>query len=1012
MLSQLTRRSTIALVTLSVVCVASCFSASPLFADDAAAQIASAARLVLQTQCVGCHSGQSPRGGLSLISRETLLKGGETGEVIDLKDPAKSRLLELVNHAAEPGMPYKKPKLPAEQIEALTAWVKAGAPYASPLQLPAEETWWSLRPLTKPEAPAVAAEFRAWPLNPVDEFIAAAWTAKQLGPSPAAEKRTLLRRVYFDLIGLPPTPADMDAFLADQDPLAYERVVDRLLDNPHYGERQARFWMDLVHYAETHGHDQDRPRPNSWPYRDYLIRAFNQDKPYARFVQEQIAGDALWPDEPDGYAAMGMLGAGPWDESSLKDIQEGTLDRQIARYLDRDDMVTTAMSTFVSSTVHCARCHEHKFDPISQEEYYRLQAVFAGVDKGERPYEPDPAVGLQRRTLQAQLAALPMQIEKLDPSLLSAERLVEVAAWEQKIKSSISPWTVLSPETMKSEQGSILTRQLDGSYLASGPRPEKDVYVLTAQVDLPRVTGLRLEVLVDDSLAHKGPGRQDNGNLHLNELTVTAAPRNDPAAAKPVKLIRPRADFNQQDWTIEKALDGNPGTAWGIYPEVGKSHLAVMEFAEPIAMEGGVILTVKLEQIHGGGHLIGRPRISVTDLSTPLPLLAEVLPSQVADALKVEAAQRTPAQQAILAGFLMNQRLEQQLAALPPQQYVYAASSSVRPEGGFVPTKSPRMIQVLKRGDIRNPLKEVQPGAMSCLPNLSGDLAVSDLTRDEPRRIALARWLADPENVLTWRSIVNRVWQHHFGRGLVDTPNDFGRMGSLPTHPELLDWLAVTFRDGGGSFKQLDRLLVTSATYRQSSSSQPAYAERDVDARYLWRMPRTRLDAESVRDAVLQMTGKLDPKMGGPSVKQFIQTPGIHVTPMVDYLGYDVDHPDNYRRSVYRFIFRTIPDPFMETLDCADASQLTPIRNTSITALQALATLNNRLMVRQSEHLADRLTREATGLPAQITRLYELVLNRPPTELELQSVVQHATQFGLANACRVLLNCNEFLFVN
>ena len=1012
MVLQLTHRSTVACTVLSVVCLTLSLSATPALGDEAGDRVTAAARQILQAHCVACHSGQSPRGGLSLLTRESLLKGGESGAVLDLQQPAKSRLLELVTHAAEPGMPFKKPKLPAAQIETLTAWLKARAPYAAPLELPAEEKWWSLKPLALPAVPDVAAEFRSWPLNPVDQFVAAAWPAKQLGPAPAADKRTLLRRVYFDLIGLPPTPAEMDVFLADHDPLAYERVVERLLESPHYGERQARFWMDLVHYAETHGHDQDRPRPNSWPYRDYLVRSFNQDKPYARFVQEQIAGDALWPDEPDGYVAMGMLAAGPWDESSLKDIQEGTLDRQIARYLDRDDMITTAMSTFVSSTVHCARCHEHKFDPISQEEYYRLQAVFAGVDKGERPFDPDPATGLQRQALQTQIAALPLQIEKLDPSLMSAERQAEVATWEERIKSTVSPWTILSPDAMKSEQGSTLTKQPDGSYLASGPRPEKDVYVLTAPVDLPRVTGLRLELLLDDSLAHKGPGRQDNGNLHLNEVTVTSAPRNNPTAAKPVKLIRPRADFNQQGWSIEMALDGNPGTAWGIYPEVGKSHLAVMEFAEPIAMEGGAILTVRLEQIHGGGHLIGRSRLAVTDLSTPLPLLSEVLPSQITEILKVEPAQRTPSQRAALIGFVVNLRLEQQLAALPAQQFVYAASSSVRPEGGFVPTKMPRMIQVLKRGDIRHPLKEVTPGTMSCLPNLSGELVVSDPAREQTRRVALAKWLADHENVLTWRSIVNRIWQHHFGRGLVDTPNDFGRMGSLPTHPELLDWLAVTFRDQGGSFKQLDRLLVTSATYRQSSHSQAAYAERDVDARYLWRMPRTRLDAESVRDAVLQITGKLDPKMGGPSVKQFIQSPGIHVTPMVDYLGYDVDHPDNYRRSVYRFIFRTIPDPFMETLDCADASQLTPIRNTSITALQALATLNNRLMVRQSEHLADRLTLEATGLPAQVTRLYELVLNRPPTAQELQSVVQHATQFGLANACRVLLNCNEFLFVN
>ena len=981
-------------------------------ADQAAAQLETAARQILQAKCLGCHSGTAPRGGLSLTTRETLLKGGETGEILDLQQPANSRLLEMVTHAAEPGMPFKQPKLPADQIDILAAWVKAGAPYSGPLEAPAAEHWWSLRPLIKPPIPEVVAPFRGWGLNPVDQFVASAWVEKQLGPAPMADRRTLLRRVYFDLIGLPPTPEEMSDFLADPDPLAYERVVDRLLDRPQYGERWARFWMDLAHYAETHGHDQDRPRPNAWPYRDYLIRSFNRDKPYARFVQEQIAGDVLWPADPEGYVAMGFLAAGPWDESSLKDIQEGTLDRQIARYLDRDDMVTTAMSTFVSSTVHCARCHEHKFDPISQEEYYRLQAVFAGVDKGERPYDSDPAFGQQRRAVQAQIAALPMQVANQDPLLLNAEHAAEVASFESRVKASVSPWTVLSPEVLKSEQGSTLTRQPDGSYLATGPRPEKDVYVLTSPVDLPRITGLRLEVLVDDSLGHKGPGRQDNGNLHLNELTVTVAPSGDPSAAKPVKLIRPRADFNQSGWTIEMALDGNPGTAWGVYPEVGKSHLAVVEFAEPVALEGGAILTVRLEQTHGGGHLIGRPRISVTDLSTPLPLTTEVLPSQISDILKIELPQRTAAQQAILSGYVVNLRLEQELAALPAQEFVYAASSAVRPEGGFVPTKMPRMIQVLKRGDIRKPEKEVTPGALSCLPQLKGDLVVPDLTQEGPRRAALARWLADPENVLTWRSVVNRVWQRHFGRGLVDTPNDFGRMGSLPTHPELLDWLAVTFREHGGSFKELDRLLVTSATYRQSSQTKAEYAERDVDARYLWRMPRTRLDAESVRDAVLQVTGKLDPKMGGPSVKQFIQTAGIHVTPTVDYLGYDVDHPDNYRRSVYRFIFRTLPDPFMETLDCADASQLTPVRNTSITALQALATLNNRLMVRQSEHLAARLMRDAPDLPAQVNRLYELVLNRPPTDLERQAVVQHATQFGLPNACRVLLNCNEFLFVN
>lgn len=969
----------------------------------------SAARKVLQTHCLSCHSGQSPRGGLDLSTRESLLEGSESGEVLDLKQPSQSRLLGLINHTVEPGMPFKKAKLPADQIEALTRWIIAGAPYSAPLEAP---QWWSLQPLVKPAVPTVAETLRDWPLNPVDRFIAAAWPARQLAPTAPADKRTLLRRVYFDLVGLPPTPAEMDAFLADQAPRAYERVVDRLLQSPQYGERWARFWMDLAHFAETHGHDQDRPRPNAWPYRDYLIRSFNQDKPYARFVQEQIAGDVLWPEEPDALVAMGFLAAGPWDESSLRDIRDDTLDRQIARYLDRDDMLTTAMSTFVSTTVHCARCHDHKFDPVSQEEYYRLQAVFAGIDKGERAYDPDPALANQRRSLQAQIAALPDLQAKLDPQLLTGERQAEVAAWEARVKSSITPWTVLNPEIAKTEQGSMLTRQPDGSFLASGTRPEKDVYTFTATIDLPRITGLRLEVLLDDSLSHKGPGRQDNGNLHLNEVTVTASAKTSTADAKPVKLVRPRADFNQQGWSIDLALDGNPGTAWGIYPEVSKPHLAVFEFAEPVAMPGGTVLTVKLEQIHGGGHLIGRPRLSVTDLSTPLPLQSEILPSQISDILKVETAQRTTLQQAVLAAFVWNQRLEQELTALAPQALVYSASNVFKPDGGFAPSKTPRMIQVLKRGDIRNPGSEVAAGALTCLPELPGELAVSDLTNEGQRRAALAKWLTDTRNVLTWRSIVNRVWQRHFGRGLVDSPSDFGRMGATPTHPELLDWLAVTFRDQGGSIKELDRLLVTSATYQQASTNNTDFATRDADARYLWRMPRTRLDAESVRDAVLQITGKLDPTMGGPSVKQFIQTPGIHVTPNVDYLNYDVDNRDNYRRSVYRFIFRTLPDPFMETLDCADSSQLTPVRNTSVTALQALATLNNKFMVRQSEHLATRLQKESADLLRQIAGLYTLVLNRPPTPTELQTVSTYAAQHGLANACRVLLNSNEFLFVN
>ncbi len=641
--------------------------------------------------------------------------------------------------------------------------------------------WWSLKSIRKPAPPPVPpTQDASWVRTPIDRFILAKLNEKGLRPSPPADRRALLRRVTFDLIGLPPTLDETKAFLADPAADAYEKAVDRLLASPQYGERWARHWMDVVHYAETHGHDQDRPRPNAWPYRDYLIRALNEDRPYARFVQEQIAGDVLFPDDPQGIVATGLLATGPWDESSLQSIMDDTVDKRIAQYLDRDDMLSTVLSTFVSTTVHCARCHDHKFDPITQKDYYALQAVFAGVDKADRPFDADVRVARRRRELLAEKA------------LLQAVR--------------------------------------------------------------------------------------------------------------------------------------NPA-----------------------------------------GLPLGR--------------------------------------------YMLEQQVDKQLAALPPPSLVYAAANDFKPDGNFRPAKTPRPIHVLYRGDISKPREEAAPGALGCLPELQHHFRLSDPKIEGNRRAALARWITDPKNVLTWRSIVNRVWHYHFGRGIVATPNDLGRMGALPTHPKLLDWLAADFQESGGSLKQLHRLIVTSAVYRQASRHQPSYAAIDADNHYLWRMNRMRLDAESVRDAVLRVTGKLDLRMGGPSVKQFIQTPGIHVTPNVDYLNFDVDRPENYRRSVYRFVFRTLPDPFLDTLDCPDSSQLTPARNTSVSPLQALAMLNNRFMVRQSEHLAKRAAQAGKDLPTQIRSVYLLALGREPTAKEARALAEYAGRHGLANACRIVLNSNEFMFV-
>jgi hypothetical protein len=989
---------------IAVHLVASAFAAVAMSAEPRGVRFDRDIQPILAGRCWKCHGRDKAEAGLRLSDRTTATATKDSGaRAIVPGRPEESELLRRVSaRDANERMPPEGPPLTAEQIDKLRRWISAGAEW------PAH---WAYRPLTEPSPPRVRGS-NGWVHTPIDRFILEKLLAHGLAPAPPTDKRTLLRRVYFDLVGLPPTPEELAAFLADDAPDAYERVVDRLLASPRYGERWARHWMDVVHYAETHGHDQDRPRDHAWPYRDYLIAAFNDDRPYSRFVQEQVAGDVLFPDEPQAIAATGFLATGPWDESSLRDIREDTLDREIARYLDRDDIVTTVMSTFASATVHCARCHDHKFDPISQHEYYGLQAVFAATDKGNRAYDADPRIAVRRRELLVRKAQLPQLRARRDASLLGAQICAQVAAWEKSLAQAGNLWRTLEPEKFTSANGSKLQKLKDHSLLSGGTPPEKDTYTIVAQSELKPVTGIRLEVMTDDSLPLKGPGRQDNGNLHLNEFIVHAAPRDNLAAKQRLTLQNPRADFNQEGWTIAMALDGNAGTAWGIYPQVSKPHVAVFEVKDPPDFAAGTTLTFELQQTHGSGHLIGRPRLSVTSAALPLPQDSRTLPPDVAAVLATPAAQRNEQQRADLAAFYLEQRLESELARLPKPQLIYCGTSSFEADGSFKPAAGPRPIHLLRRGEITQPGLLVEPAALSCVPNLDPRFRLGDGKNEGERRAALARWLADPKNILTWRSIVNRVWNYHFGRGIVDTPNDFGHMGGIPTHPELLDWLAVHLQRHGGSLKWLHRMIVTSAVYRQSSRHEPRFAEIDADNRFLWRMNRRRLDVESIRDALLSISGTLDAKMGGPSVKQFIQTPGIHVTPNVDYANFDVGDAANYRRSVYRFVFRTLPDPFMDALDCPDASQLTPQRNTSLTALQALAMLNDKFIVRQSLHIAERLSEASAGYDIQAKEAFRLILGRTPSEREARAIGSYAQKHGLANACRFLINSNEFMFVD
>ncbi|HXB68160.1 MAG TPA: PSD1 and planctomycete cytochrome C domain-containing protein [Candidatus Acidoferrales bacterium] len=794
---------------------------------------------ILEAHCLRCHNESVRMSGLSLVSAADAAKGGLHGPAIVPGKPDESNLVRMIS-GEKPKMPMQAAPLTGAQVAEIRAWIAQGALWPEDLRADRNKTMlWSLQPLRKPAVPPAASK---WARTPIDAFVLAKLSEKKLTPSPEADAATLIRRLTYDLHGLPPAWEEIQAFVGDKSPDAYEKLVDRLLASPRYGERWGRHWLDVVHYGESHGYDKDKPRRNAWPYRDYVIRAFNQDKPYARFVEEQLAGDVLWPDDPDGTVATGFIAAGPWDYVGQVELREGTTDKNITRLLDRDDMVMTTMSAFVSMTAHCARCHNHKFDPIPQEDYYRLQAVFAGVDRADVPYDLDPKVHAARRPL----------LEKRRVLLVQLRPLQEQAA------------SVTSPELKK----------------------------------------------LDETLTE-------------------------------VKF----------------------------------------EFAQ----------TQKAEL---------QPQIAKLTADRKALWQALVSPETHQQIARLSAAV---------------QAIERDLDRLGKPQLVYAAANAFDPQGTFTFAVEPRAIAVLQRGSVESPGKLVGPGALSCVPSLESRFRVKDGEPEGARRAALAHWITAPDNMLTWRSIVNRVWQYHFGSGIVDSANDFGHMGSEPTHPELLDWLAVTFRDGGGSnqsgsIKRLQKLILMSATYRQRSANNPANAQADSENRYLWRMNRQRLDAESVRDAVLSVSGKLDVTMGGPSAEQF-WFKDDH-SPTYDYSRFDIDSPASYRRSVYRFLVRSVPDPFMDSLDCPDASLITAKRNTTITAIQALAQLNNPFMVRQAEHLAARVTHLAAQRDQQIAWLYRLTLGRNPDGRETRRLADFAAQQGLENAARAMLNTSEFLFVD
>ena len=1005
---------------------------------------------VFERRCLECHGDDDPHGKLTLTNRGALLAGGESGPAIVPGAPTESLLLDYVRRGADglAAMPKGREPLHPAEVEALERWIAAGAPWPEGRMLTDRRfdgyRWWSLEPLARPPVPHVG-EFpssqAAPPRNPIDAFIRAKLQELKLAPAPEPEPAVLCRRLYFDLIGLPPAPEELNDFVracssssdrtrsslpdngrengkSGERDAAYEALVDRLLASPHYGERWARHWLDVVHFGETHGYDKDKPRPNAWPYRDYVIRAFNGDKPYARFVEEQLAGDVLHSGTRDGIEALGFISAGPWDLIGHAEVPETKIDGKIARHLDRDDMVATTVQTFNSLTVQCAQCHDHKFDPITQADYYGLQAVFAAVDRADKRYDVDPAVAARRAALQGEL-------DRVDRRRTEIETAVTSRAGEalKKFDAEIA-------ELKKPDPGGSPRADAFGYHSAIAARSDVVKWV---QIDLGR------NVTLNSIVLH--PCRDDFNDIGDGfgfPVRYRVEVGDDAEFKSGTTLV---ADFSDRDvpnpGVVPQAVDVARRSAR--YVRITAAKLAprkndfIFALAEVAIMDGdrknaalGATVT-SLDSIESGvrwrrsnlvdgyapGAAIGRPE-----------RLAELVRrrAQAFDAAATHAERRESNE-------LHDRRARQaaELAALPPQSIAYVGAV-YQGTGAFQGTGAqggkPRSIFVLARGNVTMPRREVGPGALSCVSSLAARFEVPADRPEGERRAALARWIVDPRNPLTWRSIVNRVWQHHFGRGIVDTPNDFGRNGALPTHPELLDWLAVEFRDGGGSFKRLHKLIVMSATYRQSSFVEPFAASLatrsaaevdaraiDSDNRYLRRMNRRRLDAESLRDALLAVSGLLDRSMYGPSFRDFVIEKPEH-SPHYEYRLHDPADPKSHRRSIYRFIVRSQPQPFLTTFDCADPSMQVDKRNESLSPLQALTLLNNGLTIVAAERFAERLEKLPGSTSDRLSRAFSEATGRPPTDDERSALAAHAEQFGLTATCRVLFNLNEFLFID
>ena len=965
---------------------------------------------LLIERCIDCHSGAKPKGGLDLTKKASAFKGAKSGASVMAKSLEQSTLWQRVK-ADE--MPPKKP-LPEAEKAILKKWIENGAvwgtdpidPFRVTTSKRAGSDWWSLQPVRRPALPSV--KQKDWIRNPIDQYILAKLEAEGLTPSPEADAGTLNRRLHYDLTGLPPLEVDPRDSLRSSLGLA-----DKLLSSPHYGERWARHWLDVVRFGESNGFEHDELRRNAWPYRDWVIQAINKDMPYDEFARLQIAGDLLKTDDPAAVRATGFLVAGGFD--TVGQVQQSAVMKAAVRQDELEDIVGTIGQTFLGLTVQCARCHDHKFDPVRIEEYYRLTAAVAGVRHGEREIT-SPQVRLayekqqaefrhQLDTLRASLAELEKPIrakilsERKEGKASKANLAGALARWDftKGLKDEITGLEVkLHSEASLKADG--LQIPAGNSYASTAPLKQaigpKTLEVVVRLHDLTQRGGAPISLQSLDGqlfdaivFGEREPGRWLPGSDGFRRTSDLGGPLETEARDKPVHF----AITYQADGTITAyrsgVLHGKPYKANGL-----------LAFEANRAM---ILFGLRHSPAGGNKHLAGTilraaiydKALTAAEVAASAGILADFVSDE--EIVKQLDPERKAKRAALTQGI---ERAYVALAAAAPSTRVYA-----------VAPRQPEATYLLLRGNPAQKGPLLTAGGVASL-GLKADFVPNTDASEAERRLKLAEWITDAKNPLFARVMVNRLWHYHFGAGLVETPSDFGFNGARPSHPELLDWLADEFVRNGYRMKPMHRLIVNSATYRQSSRFRADAAKRDANNRLLWRKSPMRLEAEAVRDGILAAAGQLNLAPGGPGYQDFkitVRGATHYYTPI------DADDAAVYRRSIYRTWARSGRSALLDALDCPDPSTVSPRRALTTTPLQALSMMNNAFVLRMTDRFAERLTKEAgANISKQVGRAYELAYDRHATDEEIARVRPVIERHGLAIFCRAVFNSNELVYVD